>query len=93
VFKPTVMGAEWSIAGVVIEQRELKSEKSKDWRGYVVKVQAPGITFELSVTAEMFRRVGEGENLLFTGGFEEQKTDKGTRLRFIAKDVRQAVAS
>lgn len=92
MFSSVVMGAEWTIAGVVIETRELTSEKSKQWRGYIAKVQAPGMTFELSLDEQMFKAVGEGENLLFRGSFEEQKTDKGTRLRFIAKCVEQAVS-
>lgn len=64
--------ASWLIVGVVTERRVLTSEKSKTWRGYVVKVASLGATFELQATPEQHGSIQEGQVLRLTGRFEDQ---------------------
>jgi len=70
--------AKWEIGGVVQERRELKSEKNREWRGYVMKIATLGQTFEIQVNEEVYKRLAIGNAAIFTGSFEEF----GGRLRF-----------
>jgi len=64
--------ANWNICGIVTEKRELTSKKNADWRGYIVKVATLGDSYEIQITLEQFRAIGDGEHIECTGKFEEQ---------------------
>lgn len=66
------LSASWSIVGIVVEARELTSQKNKNWKGYVAKVASLGATFELQLSVEQYRQLAAGQMLAFTGRFEEQ---------------------
>jgi hypothetical protein len=62
--------ASFRIVGVISERRELKSSKnpSSEWRGYVLKVQGLGSTFEVNTDKELFERPSQPQEVLeFTG--------------------------
>jgi len=65
--------AGWKIVGVITETRELRSEKSATWRGYVCKVATFGIAAELQLTEGLFRQIAQGQYLEFRGRFEDNK--------------------
>lgn len=73
----------WAISGVVVERRELKSEKNATWRGYVVKVATLGMTAEVTVTPELFSQIADGSAVSFKGRFEDNKG----YLRLVATDL------
>lgn len=73
----------WSIAGVVVEARELTSQKNATWRGYVVKVQTLGQTFELQTDVDQHKKLAAGMNMAFAGRFEDQ----GGRQRFVVESM------
>jgi hypothetical protein len=75
--------ASWEVVGIVVERRELTSEKSKSWKGYVCKVSTLGMTAEIALTDKLFPQVGEGQHLVFRGRFEE----RGGYLKLIAESV------
>lgn len=83
--------AVWKIGGIVNELRELTSTKNAAWRGYVVKLQSLGHTFELGVTAEQYASLIVGELVEAIGRFEEQ----AGRLKLVADriDKRKATAT
>lgn len=78
----------WSISGVVVERRELKSEKNATWRGYVVKVATLGMTAEVTVTPELFAKIGDGAPISLTGRFEDNKG----YLRLVATELVQSAS-
>ena len=75
--------AEWTIVGVVTEARELTSDKNKSWRAYVAKVASFGATFEIQLSHDQFKRIGEGQMIKAVGGFEDQ----AGRTKFITKTI------
>lgn len=78
--------ARWQMMGIVGELRELKSPKNKDWRGYVVKLQTLGSTFEVQAEEDQYKKIKEGEAYALQGIFEDQ----GGRLRLILKEFKPA---
>lgn len=76
--------ANWTIAGIVKEKRQLTSQKNKDWRGYIIKIATLGDSFELQADLEQFNQIGEGEHIEITGEFEEQNGKQ----RFIIKNYK-----
>lgn len=82
------VSATWRIVGIVSERRVLKSEKSKDWRGHLLKVMTLGATFEVNVSEEQHAAVGDGQMIEAVGRFEQRATDKGGIVtKFIATTI------
>ena len=86
-----MLQAKFHVVGVVQERRELKSQKNPNWRGYVLKVASLGVLVELTVSAEQFAAIGQGELMEFVGRIEQA----GNRQQLVlaqAKPVGQAKA-
>ena len=79
-----MQAAAWKMSGVVSEVRVITSPKNASWKGYAVKLQTLGATYELSLTEELFATVAQGDQIDAAGGFEEF----GGRVKFIAKNVK-----
>jgi hypothetical protein len=80
-----VLDASWNVIGIVTELRELKSEKNKAWRGYIVRVASLGATFELQASAEQFSELAVGMVTSLHGRFDEQ----GGRQRLIITKIEE----
>lgn len=81
--------AQFVLSGVISERRELKSSKNphSDWRGYVLKIQTLGSTFEVDVTKELFETSSQFQELLvFTGVLVMQ----GTTLKLVCSEIKRA---
>lgn len=75
--------AAWKIGGLINDKRELTSPKNAAWRGYVLRLQSLGHTFELGVTAEQYATAAIGELVEAIGRFEEQ----AGRLKLVADRI------
>jgi hypothetical protein len=78
------MKAGWEVDGIVIETRELKSEKNASWRGYVTKIATIGLTLEVNITEPIFRTLAAGMPVSAAGRFEAA----GDRVRFVATAIK-----
>jgi hypothetical protein len=67
------LGSAWNIVGQVAELRELTSQKSKDWRGYVVKMATMGSTFEALCSPDVWKGLQIGQLCKFAGHLEDQR--------------------
>lgn len=81
--------ASWRIVGVVVERRELTSEKNATWRGHVVKLATIGATYEVEVSAEQFKTVGDGAAYDVSGRFDSRAMKTGgSRVVLVVQSIK-----
>lgn len=84
--------AEWTITGLIVERRILKSSKS-EWQQPVVKIQTMGDTYEVQCDPKQYDRIGDGEFLQLGGRFERRAgKEGGSHLNFICERIGAAPA-
>lgn len=63
---------QWTMPGIVSDLRELKTKEKKEVWAYSVTVLATGGTFEMQTKdVNVFKSVGQGEEIIATGHFEQ----------------------
>jgi hypothetical protein len=82
----------WSVSGILVEKRELKSQKNATWRGYLWKIQTAGHMAELQVSEQQFALKGfdEGAGVVTQGRFEDSQN--GLRLVMTGASLQKAGA-
>lgn len=80
--------AQWTISGLIVERRILRSSKNPEWSQPTVKIQTMGDHYEVQCDPNQYERIGQGELLELRGRFERRPgKEGGSHLNFICEHV------